>query len=383
MNKWVTAAAFAQRGLAVAISPDVSGCTVKAAIESGLTGSAFRLVFAEDYGTAPAEYVGAVVEVAGKKERLTFDGETSFTVQPGQRVVSDRVSLPVGAGEVITLWLSVGGNSSHSETTLEQKHTAKGDFCWEGFEAVPYKCPLPGAPFTERLCGLKELQVEVPETANVGSVAVFGDSIAESAVWIKPLQKKVQAGNSRITLLNLGIGGNRLLKDTNVPMMMGINAFGKAGLSRFDSDVLSLSGVKAVVIAMGINDISQPGGMPAFSPPMSELCSADELKAGLTELVEKCRARGLAVIGATITPFKGFPTYNETTAKLRSEVNNWILTCGLFDATLDLGKLLGSAEDSEAMPDVWQVGDHLHPNPVGGAVAVEQIDVQQLLRVVV
>lgn len=380
MNKWVTAAAFAQRELATAISPDVSGCTVRAAVESGLTGSALRFVFAEDYGKVPAQYVGAAAEVAGKRVRLTFGGEAAFTVQPGQRVVSDRVDMPIGSGEIVTLYLRMGACPSLSETALEQKHTPEGDFCMGGFEAVPYQCPLPGAPFTERLCGLKELQVEVNETADVGSVAVFGDSIAESAVWIKPLQKRIQAENSGVALLNLGIGGNRLLRDTNVPVMMGINAFGKAGLSRFDGDVMSLSGLKAVIIAMGINDIAQPGGMPAFSPPVSELCSADELKAGLTQLVEKCRARGLAVIGATITPFKGFPTYNKTTAELRRELNGWILTCGLFDAVLDLGKLLGSAEDREAMPDEWQVGDHLHPNPVGGAAAADQIDVQQLLR---
>jgi len=381
MNKWVTAAAFAQRELATAISPDVSGCTVKVSFESGLTGSAFRLVFAEDYGRTPAEYVGAVVEVAGKKAQLTFDGAKAFSVQPGQRIVSDRVNVPVGYGEMITLWLGVGNSPSRSETTLEQQHTAKGDYTWEGFEAVPYKCPLPGAPFTERLCGLKEFQVEVSENANVGSVAVLGDSIAESAVWINPLRKRIQAERTGLTLLNMGIGGNRLLKDTNVPMMMGINAFGKAGLSRLDSDILSLSGVKAVVVAMGINDISQPGGAPGFSPPANELCTADELKAGLTEVVNRCRAKGLAVIGATITPFKGFMTYNETTAKLRNEINGWIVNSGIFDAVLDLGKLLGSEEDAEALPENWHVGDHLHPNPVAGAAAAEQVDVPWLLSI--
>lgn len=379
MSKWVTSAAFAQRELAVAISPNVAECTVKATIVSGLAGSAFRFVFAEDYGKAPAQYVGAAAEVKGQKVRITVAGEKSFTVAPGQQVVSDPVALPVAAGDAITLWLSMGASPSLSETTLEQKHTIKGDYCWEGFEAVPYQCPLPGAPFTERLCGLKELQVEVEDTAAVASIAVFGDSIAESAVWIDPLQKKLQAENGNVTLLNLGIGGNRLLHDTNVPMMMGVNAFGKAGLKRLDSDILSLSGVKAVIVAMGINDISQPGGMPAFSPPVSELCSVEELKAGLEEVVDKCHEKGLAVIGATITPFKGFSTYHDTTAKLRSEINEWIMTGGAFDATIDLGKLLGSPEDGEAMPDNWQVGDHLHPNPVGGAAAAEQIDVQQLL----
>lgn len=381
MSKWITAAAFAQRELAAAISPDVSGCTVKAAIQSGLTGSAFRLVFAEDYGRTSAMYTDAAVEVAGKKVGLTVGGETSFMVNPGQRVITDRVDMPIGSGEIVTLWLSMGDSPSHSETTVEQQHTGKGDFCWDGFEAVPYRCPLPGAPFTERLCGLKELQVEVNETANVGSVAVFGDSIAESAVWINPLQKRIQAENGNITLLNLGIGGNRLLKDTNVPMLMGVNAFGNAGLKRLDSDVLALEGVKGVIVAMGINDIAQPGGAPGFSPPIEELCTAEELKAGLTEAAEKCRAKGLAVIGATITPFKGFPSYNETTAGIRNEINEWILTCGLFDMTVDLGKLLSSAEDCEAMPENWQVGDHLHPNPIGGSAAAEQIDVKKLIDI--
>ena len=380
MSKWVTAAAFAQRELARAISPDVSGCTVKANIESGLTGSAFRLVFAEDYGKTPAEYISAVVEVAGEKAQITFGGETSFTVIPGQRMVSDRVDMPIGSGEVVTLYLAVGGQSSGSETSLEQLHTAKGDFSRQGFQAEPYKCPLPGAPFTERLCGLKELQVEVNETANVGSIAVFGDSIAESAVWINPLQKRLQEVNGNITLLNLGIGGNRLLKNTNVPMMMGVNAFGNAGRKRLDCDVLALEGAKGVIVAMGINDIAQPGGAPGFSPPIEELCSAEELKKGLTEVVERCREKGMAVIGATITPFKGYPSYNEATAKIRNEVNEWILSCGLFDMTIDLGTLLGSAEDCEAMPENWQVGDHLHPNPIGGSVAAEQIDVKKLIE---
>lgn len=378
MSKWVTAAAFAQRELALAISPDVAGCTVKASIIPGLSGNAFRLVFAEDYGKVPAEYAGAVVEAANTRVQLTFEGSVPFTVRPGQSVVSDQVELPVTAGDPITLWLAVGAHGSQSETSLEQKHTAKGDHTWDGFEALPYQCPLPGAPFTERLCGLKELQVETAEDAS--AIAVFGDSIAESAVWIAPLQRRIQERDGGIALLNLGIGGNRLLRDTNVPMMMGTNAFGAAGLQRLERDVFSLSGVGAVIIAMGINDITQPGGMPAFSPPPNELCTLEELEDGLTQVVERCHEKGLPAIGVTITPFKGFPTYNDVTAKLRRDVNEWIMTSGVFDGTIDLAGLICDPEDSEKLPDSDHVGDHLHPNAVGGSAAAEQIDVACLLN---
>lgn len=383
MKKWLSSTAFAQRELAVAISPDVRGCTVKAEIESGLGGSAFRLVFAEDYGKAPAVYAGAAVEKNGLRFPLYFGGKRSFTVAPGQRVISDKVEAAVEAGETISLYLSVGEGASGSETSLEQCHSGKGDFSLNGFEAVPYKCPLPGAPFNERLCGLKELQVEVEPGDNSGSIAVLGDSVAESAVWIKPLQEKLKQENSALTVLNLGIGGNRLLRDTNVPMMMGTNAFGKAGLQRLESDILSLSGVKAVILALGINDISQPGGMPGFSPPAQELCSAQDLKEGLARAAAICRENSIVPMAATITPFKGFPTYNDVTAAIRSEVNEWIRSSGIFDAVLDLAVALGSEEDPESMPAHWQVGDSLHPNPIGGAAAVESFDIKKLLSAII
>lgn len=50
MSQWVTANAFAQRELAAAISPNVSGCTVRAEIRLGLAGTGVKLAFAEEYG---------------------------------------------------------------------------------------------------------------------------------------------------------------------------------------------------------------------------------------------------------------------------------------------------------------------------------------------
>jgi len=379
MSNWTTANAFAQRELAAAISPNVAGCTVSATVRLGLSGAGIKLVFEESYGKNAAEYREVTVKLGEKLAGITVNGEKSFSVAPGQRVITDAVDLSVSAGEELTVYIAVGDNMSMSETSAEQLHSASGNYCSGDFVAQPYKNPLPGAPFNERLCGLKEVLVNAPDAA---AIAAFGDSVTESAVWVKPLAERISALRTNTALLNLGIGGNRLLRDTNVPAMMGINAFGKAGLSRIGSDVFELSRVKAVIFALGINDIAQPGGPAGFSPPIEELCTVEELTSGIKEFVLQCRENGLAVIGTTITPFKGYPSYSAASAAIRNETNEWIKSCALFDYVIDLAQQLSDPEDPESLAPGFGVGDGLHPNPVGGASAVEKIDVEEMLRAI-
>ncbi|MBQ9268703.1 MAG: hypothetical protein IJ206_04190 [Oscillospiraceae bacterium] len=378
MNKWITANAFAQRELAPAISPDVRNCTIRTSVRAGLSGTGIQLVFEEGYGQTAADYRSVVLELDGTAYNVLFHGMPSFSVAPGQQAVSDGLSVPVHEGEELTLYIAMGGSPSMSETTLEQRHSAPGDYTHGGFEPVPYQPPLQGVPFNERLCGLKEIRVEGEGV----SIAAFGDSVTESAVWTIPLGQKIAALRPNMTLLNLGIGGNRLLRDTNVPAMAGLNAFGRSGLRRLDSDIFALQGVKAVIVALGANDIAQPGGPPGFSPPASELCTFAELRDGLQEIAGRCRAKGLGVIGATITPFQEYPSYNEASARVRNEINAWIREAGAFDYVLDFAALLCDPADSERLAPGFGLGDGLHPNPVGGAAAAERIDVAEMLRAV-
>ncbi len=54
-------------------------------------------------------------------------------------------------------------------------------------------------------------------------------------------------------------------------------------LARYDRDVLSQAGVGYVVVLEGINDLGHAG----TSAPESETVSADEVMAGLTQLIER------------------------------------------------------------------------------------------------
>ncbi len=383
MSKWVTTWAFGQRELATALSPDVSGCTVCAKFKANTHGNAIRLVFKEEYSKMAVEYLELALDVDGNKYEVTFEGAKSFILQQGQQLISDRIPASVNKYSTISLYIAFGENYSKSETSITQSHSDKGNYCMADFVAKPYKNPLGNMPFTERLCGLKEIQFEVDDNDPACAVAAFGDSIVEMASWFNPLQEEISKLNPNVSLLNLGIGGNRLLKDTNAPAAMGLNIFGKAGLKRLKDDIAPLQQLKAVILAIGLNDIAQPGGPEGFSPPKGEICTASELIEGLKQAIAECRSYGCKIAIATITPFKGFASYDAQCKAIRAEVNDWIRNDSQCDYVLDFAKLFADPSDEEALIPGSSIGDMLHPNPKAGLDVVKQLDVKALLEAII
>ena len=131
----------------------------------------------------------------------------------------------------------------------------------------------------------------------------FGDSITEGVAsttgafrgWPDRLAERLQAQDATKgwSIVNAGIGSNRLLNDTP-----STNA-----LSRFDRDVLSVPGVKAVIVLLGINDIQYSRRYPA------EAVRAPEEIAAFRQLIDRAHAAGIRIYGATITPFEGSSDY--------------------------------------------------------------------------
>ena len=101
-----------------------------------------------------------------------------------------------------------------------------------------------------------------------------------------------------IGVLDAGIGGNRILHDATSNVRFGVNA-----LARFDRDVLAQAGVKYVIVLEGINDLGHAGS----SAPASETVSAEDLIAGMKQMIERAHEKGIKIFGATLTPFEGTP----------------------------------------------------------------------------
>jgi lysophospholipase L1-like esterase len=165
-----------------------------------------------------------------------------------------------------------------------------------------------------------------------------------------------------VSVLNVGISGNRLLHDG-----AGTNA-----LARFDRDVLARPGVRWVLLLEGINDISF-AAIPGI--PADERVSRDELIEGYRKFIEKAHVQGLKVIGATILPWEGVWTFNEAAETMREEVNRWILTCGLFDRVVDFDAAARDPDHPRRLLPRFDSGDHVHPNDAGNEAMARAIDV--------
>ncbi|MFX6250101.1 GDSL-type esterase/lipase family protein, partial [Acinetobacter baumannii] len=111
-------------------------------------------------------------------------------------------------------------------------------------------------------------------------MAAIGDSITEgngSTVdtnrrWPDGLAERLAPQG--LAVLNAGISGGRLLRD----------GMGESALARFERDVLAQRAVRAVIVAIGINDIGWPGSTFA---PRTPLPAASAMLDGYRALIRR------------------------------------------------------------------------------------------------
>jgi lysophospholipase L1-like esterase len=222
---------------------------------------------------------------------------------------------------------------------------------------------------------LAGVDVEAPATA--GTVVAFGDSITDGARstpdtnrrWPNVLATRLLARKGReLGVVDAGIGGNRILHDAQSYVAFGVNA-----LARFDRDVLEQPGAKYVVILEGINDLGHAGS----SATLSETVSAEDLIAGLRQLIEGAHERGVKIYGATLTPFEGtvFEGYFSAEKEIkRKALNEWIGTGKAFDGVIDFDKVVRDPAHPDRVLPAFDSGDHLHPSDAGYKAMGDSID---------
>jgi len=224
-----------------------------------------------------------------------------------------------------------------------------------------------GSVITEHWYVINGIDVEAPSTSSC--IAILGNSITDGRGsttnmqnrWTDLLSERLLANpaTSQVGVLNLGIGGNCVLRD----------CLGISGISRFERDILTQPGVKSVIIFEGVNDI---GGVRTAEASKSV---ANGLIAAYKTMIESAHSRGLKIYGATITPFKGNGYYNQYSEQCRNEVNGWIRQDGNFDGVFDFDSLVRNPDDKESLVSSNQ-NDGLHPDLSGFKKMAESIDLK-------
>jgi lysophospholipase L1-like esterase len=311
---------------------------------------------------------GAAI-VAGSDRTLTFGGSPSIAIPAGALVVSDPVALDVPSLGDLAVSIFVPGVTGPATWHFESRQTSylspAGDFTPS---AVMPVVATPVAWFW--LAG-----VEVMASKQTGAVVVFGESITDGSQstvdtnsrWPDDLARRLlaQPGNSKTGVLNQGIAGGRMLHDS----------VGPNGLSRFDRDVLSQTGVTHVIVQMGNNDI--------FTLNPSEEVTVDQIVQGQKQLIERAHAKGLKIYGCTLTPVDGFlipgtpfPVFSAAGELKRQAVNAWIRTSGLYDAVFDFDQVLRDPNSPSRISALYDSSDHGHPTDAGYKALAAIIDLK-------
>jgi lysophospholipase L1-like esterase len=352
--------------------------TVRMIVRTSIGGRRVRVQLSNALGN-PALTVGAAHIALRQKDSavlpasdrlLTFDGRASISIPPGALVVSDPVSLnvPKLTDLAISLYLpeDTGPPTVHPlglHTTYIAEGNATGDATLNLSATTTAYFWLSG--------------VDVLTSSSAAVIVAFGDSITDGfgttvnkdQAWPALLATRLASHKSTSVLgvLNLGISGNRVLRDG-----AGTNA-----LARFDRDVLGLAGVHWMTLLEGINDItfSAIPGMPS-----TQAVTADDLIWGYRQITERAHMHGIKVAGATIMPVEGVPTYTGNGEAIRQEVNQWIRTGGAFDAVIDFDALTRDPANPKRLRPEFDSGDHVHPNDAGNQAMADAIDLSIFLK---
>jgi len=217
--------------------------------------------------------------------------------------------------------------------------------------------------------------VEVSASRQTGAIVAFGDSITDgsqstidaNARWTDQLAQRLMEhpGNHAMAVLNEGIAGGRLLRDS----------LGPSALARFDREVLSQSGVTHVIVQLGGNDI--------FTINPGEEVTVDEVIQGHRQLIGRAHAKGLRIYGCTLTPVEGFlvpgtpiPVFSPANEAKRQALNQWLRTSGEYDAVIDFDLILRDPNEPARMLASFDSGDHGHPTDAGYRALANAIDLK-------
>ncbi len=352
------------------LPPYPADTTVRQVIRVSVAARAVRVRFSNEFSKSALRIGEAHIAltsedgdiVPGSDHVLTFAGRRDAVIPGGAPLLSDPVDWSVEALTRLTVTVH------YPTETLPPAHTLYALKAWSapGNQAAAHS--MSGAVEAQSGSHFSALDV-VPQGAK-HAVVCLGDSITEGVGstpgafrgWTERLAERLQAGSStrRWSVVNAGIGSNRLLHDTP----------STSALSRFDRDVLAVPGLSKVIIALGINDIQYSRRNPA------EAVSADEIIAAMGQLIARANARGVDVIGATITPFEGSGSHSPEGEAMRSRVNQWIRDGGAFDGVIDFDKALRDPDRPNQLLAAADSGGRLHPNDAGYAMMGDAIDLQ-------
>jgi lysophospholipase L1-like esterase len=369
VGTWAASPMLAEGGFRV---HPFASVTLREIVHISNGGQQLRVRFTNEFGLDPliigdahvALSAGAADIQDGTDHALTFGGAAVGRIPPGAVIYSDPVSLAVAPLSDVAVSFYLPSQVMRNETlhisANQDNYAASGDLC--AAKTLPQPVNLQSWYFLDG--------IDVPAVEGARAIVTLGDSITDGSHstinanrrWPDVLAARLKQDPSlnQVSVLNEGIGGNRVVND----------ATGPSALARLDRDVLAQNGVRYVIVLESINDI---GRFSRFQGPEDDI-TTEQLEQGLKQIADAAHQHGIKAIGATLTPYGGAGYYSEKGEKTREDINNWIRQSGIFDGVVDFDRATGDPQNTTHFNPLYDSGDHLHPNDAGYKAMGESID---------
>lgn len=352
-------------------APGLSGSTLRQVVKVSIGGKSLRMKFSNEFSNSPvtmkavqiAVSMGGGVIDGSTITELKFNGKTDVVLPAGLAITSDPVAFDLEPRMELAITIFFGQVPSDVTGHPGSRTTS---YLHAGNKIS--EADFAGAVLTDHWYIINGIDVLAKKS--VGAVAILGNSITDGRGsgtnkqnrWPDILSERLlkNKGTQNVGVLNLGIGGNCVLK----------NCLGPSGLDRFERDVINQHGVRWLIILEGINDLGQAPNSEAAARVAKDLIAAYE------RMIDQAHAKGIRVYGATILPFNKSFYYTDYREAARNTVNEWVRNSGRFDAVIDFDKAMRDPQDTiTILPDV-HTGDFLHPNEAGYQRMGESIDLE-------
>jgi lysophospholipase L1-like esterase len=348
--------------------------TLRMIVRTTIGGSRVRVHLSNAFGTdglvVGATHIAIRTDgsaiVPGSDRALTFSGRSAITIPPGAEMISDPMDLAVPelGYLAISIYLpnKTGVPTWHSTGLHTTFISGMGDFT--------AKLQMPDWQTQTSWYWLAGVDVTAPQ--GTGAIVALGASITDGARstvdadqgWPSELAWRLLRGDldrePKLSVLNAGISGNRILH----------NQIATNALARLDRDVLVQPGVQEMIILEGTNDI----GFSRTAGGADQAVSAQDIIAGMRQIVERAHTRGIKIIAGTLPPFEGANYFSPEGENKREVINAWIRNGGSFDGVIDFETVIRDPQHPTRILPSYDSGDHLHPNDAGYKAMADAID---------
>lgn len=366
----------------------VENITQRTCFKNNLKGNKVKIKFSNKYGKEKLVLDEVVIGTSQNGRivdgvKVTHEKQQKIVLRPGEEFYSDELDLCCKPGTDLAVSIYI-----REKNDIMSACCAYSGQCWHtNYETgnknltEPLHSPKDSADVfsyakneafkPEILAGICEIQVLTME--EVCTVCMFGDSITHMSFYSGALTDRLfEKYPGKITVVNRGIGGNRMLLDSAyVEEFPGHNACaGRAALKRFEEDVFGTESPDVILFLEGVNDLMHP----YFLKRMEELPSLEQMKNAMEKFAEIAHGYGSKIYFGTIMPFAGQEDWQGPQGeRIRHELNQWMMTTDVADGAVDFENIVADKERPAYMKEEYHLGDGLHPNNAGGTAMADLV----------